>query len=184
VITKTDLVWMTVIDKRMDWCREQARLRTERAIQIGRGRRNASPPNDSPAAYTAALLGLLCEAAAMIYLSPVTWLYEVRDDVRGLHDLEHNGAKIDVKGCGGHGYHLVIQPGEPPDWIYVLVTAPAPPIVCLRGWCWGWNGMVDEYRGTNNPTVAGPDGFWIPQHAPILRSMRELRVHLHGRGAR
>lgn len=183
MISDADLIWTKLLDKRMDFCRDRARRLTARAIELGRSTRNAGPRADTAEGYRYNELCQFGEAAAMIYLSPVTWLFQIEGDVHGLCDLEHEGFEMDVKTRGQHHYDLVIQEDQSPDWIYILATAPEPPIVCLRAWCWGHDGMTESYKGTRAP-VAGSRGFWIPQNAPILRPMRELRAFLHGPGAR
>jgi hypothetical protein len=179
MITTADLIWITLIAKRMEFCEQAARARRDLAVKIGRTPRYQCP-TDYDKALAFDLLGVICEAAAVLYLSPCIWHFGPKEDIRNHPDINDN---IDVKGCSGHGYQLTIAPDGRRDWIYVLATAPQPPIVCLRGWCFGRDGMIKEYDGTDKP-VRGWDCFWIPQTAPVLRPMRELRIHLHGRGAR
>jgi hypothetical protein len=187
MITEADLVWMTLIDKRMEFNLRWARERRQNAID-----ENRRPGNDAPIDFRQALafddLGLIGEAAAMIYLSPCYWHFFKTGDVRALPDIVDLGTRgkhlsVDVKTRSRHHYDLIIQLHESTAWVYVLATAPEPPIVCLRGWCWGREAMTADYRGTTAP-VRAPDAYWIGQGASILRPMRELREYLHGRGAR
>src|SRR5262245_14826504 len=72
MITAADIIWITLIDKRLAWLRELSRQRQDNAVRIGLHGRNLAP-NVGGQALALHDDGVLGEGATMIYLSPVTW---------------------------------------------------------------------------------------------------------------
>jgi len=180
-VIESDFVWITLLEKRVEFCRNLAleiiASKVEDGIDWGR---NAAPPPEKSVYIET--LGLCGEAAAMLYLSPINWITVRERKKFGLPDLECNGIKIDAKTRSRHDYDLVIQRNADRDWIYLLATGSELHRICLRAWCYGHEAMM-RAPGTSAP-VPGPNAYWINQGDEILKPMRELRILLHGRGAR
>lgn len=75
----------------------------------------------------------------------------------------------------GHDYGCLLlhpPPRDKPHAPYVLLTGRAP-LFTLRGWCWGRDGMKDEYW--RDPKGNRPAWF-VPQHAlkPMVASQSLL----------
>jgi hypothetical protein len=177
MITPADLVWITLIDKQLEFCREIAQARQDNALDERRAPRNHAHDGYSRA-LAMHMLGLLGEAAGMIYLSPCTWHHYKRGDLRGLSDINDF---IDVKTCEDVRHRMIVQDDDPLEWAYIFACAAEAPKICLVGWCWGRDAKVKKFwddPGTSRPA------YWVPRKAEILRPMSELRIHLHGRGAR
>jgi hypothetical protein len=177
MITPADLVWITLVDKRLAFCREIAQARRDNALNERRLPKNHASENYSKA-LAMDMLGLLGEAASMIYLSPCTWHHYKTGDLRELADINDF---IDVKTCEDVRHRMIVQDDDSAEWAYVFACAAESPKICLVGWCWGRDAKVKKFwddPGTSRPA------YWVGRKAEILRPMSELRIHLHGRGTR
>jgi hypothetical protein len=175
MITEADHVSIPLIDNRIDFCRRLAKQRQGNAERLGlAGHNNA--PNDPVAALGLHDAGVLGEAASMIYLSPCNW--NLMDMLRAdINDL------IDVKTRSETWMDLPIQHNDDKDWIYVLACRQHFPRIMLIGWCWGHEGKIEDNWGSV-PTLIPRPAYWVKQSDPVMRPMRELRIYLHGKGAR
>lgn len=88
--------------------------------------------------------------------------------------------KIDGVDVGGHEVRynsygdkslLRIYDQDKPDKKYILVTGE-PPEFHLRGWLFGSDGMLPEYKDTPLNTTAGKECFWVPMEN--LKPMSDL----------
>lgn len=141
-----------------------ARRRQSAAIKRMRPARNGAPFDGSDALQYHRL-GCFGEAAAKVFLNPVTW-NAFAADVSDLPDLDDF---IDVKTCRKASYRLIVQQDSPPNWASLLVCSERHPIYTMVGWAWGHEAKKPEHWCDPNG-----DGyaFFVPQR--LLHPPEEL----------
>jgi hypothetical protein len=102
-------------------------------------------------------LGTLGEMAVAEYLGMSDRVFSSAEPVWGSSDLPHD---VEVKTRSRHWHDLIVQKGERPDKIVVLVTIEGGDIR-LQGWCKA--GDVMEERYWSDP-AGGRAAYFIPKN--------------------
>jgi len=139
-----------------------ARRRQQNAIEEARRPGNNLIPGEDDLRIS--INGCRAEAAAKLFLNPVTWNAFKTGRLDDTADLED---WIDVKGIMQSTHRLIVQPNGRPHWAYLLVDGSEHPQYRMLCWCWGHEAMQDEFWC--DPTGADRYAWFVPQSAPFMR---------------
>lgn len=138
-----------------------------------KGRNRAAATGDE--ALRLHILGCVGELAVAKYLGMESRVFDAQGPIRGSSDLPGN---IEVKTRPKANYDLLVQFGDDPNKIFVLVTHEGGESAHVRGWIRGKDAMRKEYV---RELVRGRPCYVIPQKA--LESPQTLLVAMHGNAA-
>ncbi len=151
-----DSVWRTLSIAQIEYADGIGYGRAKYSYDRDLKHTNNKPANSLEDRLKNDIPGARAEMAAFAWLRPTHW-------ERGplTKPKKPDLAKfIDVKSVKSRNRRLIVQPGESPDFAFLLVCTAEHPDYEIRGWTWGREAKIQEYLEDVNRN--GRPAFYVP----------------------